>query len=47
MSAERLHELEPHAAGMAAILVHDTGIVDFKLVCARRASACRRAAARY
>lgn len=34
---ERLAELEPHAAGVAAIVVHDTCIVDFKQVCARLA----------
>lgn len=37
VSAGRLHELEPHAAGVAAIHVRDTGIVDFKQVCARLA----------
>jgi L-2-hydroxyglutarate oxidase len=37
VSAARLHELEPHAAGVAAIHVRDTGIVDFKAVCARLA----------
>ncbi|MFZ2358378.1 MAG: L-2-hydroxyglutarate oxidase [Anaerolineae bacterium] len=37
ISAARLHELEPHAAGVAAIHVRDTGIVDFKQVCARLA----------
>lgn len=34
---DQLRELEPHATGLAAILVHDTGIVDFKQVCARLA----------
>ncbi|MCB0004098.1 MAG: L-2-hydroxyglutarate oxidase [Anaerolineae bacterium] len=37
VSAERLREIEPHAAGIAAIVVYDTGIVDFKQVCARLA----------
>jgi L-2-hydroxyglutarate oxidase len=32
---ERLKELEPHAAGVAAFHVRDTGIVDFKEVCYR------------
>ena len=30
ISKERLHELEPHAAGVAAIHVPETGIVDFR-----------------
>lgn len=34
---ERLSELEPHVAGVAAIEVHDTGIVDFRQVCFRLA----------
>ncbi len=34
---ERLRELEPHAAGVAAIHVPETGIVDFALVCQRLA----------
>jgi L-2-hydroxyglutarate oxidase len=33
----RLHELEPHAAGVAAIHVPETGIVDFARVAARLA----------
>jgi L-2-hydroxyglutarate oxidase len=33
ISLERLHELEPHAAGVAALHVLDTGIVDFADVC--------------
>jgi L-2-hydroxyglutarate oxidase len=33
----RLAELEPHAAGVAAIVVHDTGIVDYRQVCQRLA----------
>lgn len=35
---ERLHELEPHAAGVRAIHVPDAGIVDYKGVCARLAA---------
>jgi len=34
---ERLHELEPHAAGVAALHVPETGITDFALVCDRLA----------
>ncbi len=34
---ERLAELEPHAAGVAALVVHDTGIVDYRQVCERLA----------
>lgn len=30
---ERLHEIEPHAAGIRAIHVPETGIVDYKQVC--------------
>lgn len=33
ISAERLHELEPHASGAAALHVPETGIVDFTAVC--------------
>jgi L-2-hydroxyglutarate oxidase len=33
----RLKELEPHAAGLRAIHVPETGIVDFRLVCQRLA----------
>lgn len=32
---ERLRELEPHAAGVRAIHVHETGIVDYVQVCRR------------
>jgi L-2-hydroxyglutarate oxidase len=35
ISGERLRELEPHAAGVAAIHVPETGIVDFSRVCKR------------
>jgi (S)-2-hydroxyglutarate dehydrogenase len=34
---ERLHELEPHCAGIKAIHVPDAGIVDYKGVCRRLA----------
>ncbi|MGB9590183.1 MAG: L-2-hydroxyglutarate oxidase, partial [Candidatus Hydrothermia bacterium] len=37
ISLERLKELEPHAAGVAAFHVRDTGIIDFKEVCYRLA----------
>ncbi len=32
---ERLRELEPHAAGIQAIHVPETGIVDYRRVCLR------------
>src|SRR5262249_9140683 len=38
---ERLHELEPHAAGVAALHVPETGIVDYKQVCERLAERVR------
>ena len=34
---ERLREIEPHAAGIAALEVHDTGIVDYVAMCAKLA----------
>jgi L-2-hydroxyglutarate oxidase len=37
LSPEELHEIEPHAAGVAAIHVPGTGITDYALVCARYA----------
>jgi L-2-hydroxyglutarate oxidase len=37
----RLHELEPHASGVAAIHVPETGIVDFRRVCERMAERIR------
>lgn len=37
ISAERLRELEPHAAGIRAIHVPDAGIVDYRQVCQRMA----------
>jgi L-2-hydroxyglutarate oxidase len=41
ISRARLRELEPHAAGVGAIHVPDTGIVDFGRVCARLADIIR------
>jgi L-2-hydroxyglutarate oxidase len=41
ISAERLHELEPHAAGVQAIHVPETGIVDYTQVCRRLAERVR------
>jgi L-2-hydroxyglutarate oxidase LhgO len=41
ISAERLRELEPHAAGMRAIHVWEAGIVDFRKVCERLAQRIR------
>lgn len=38
---ERLLELEPHAAGIKAIHVPETGIVDYKMVCERLAARIR------
>jgi L-2-hydroxyglutarate oxidase len=38
---ERLRELEPHAAGVQALHVPETGIVDYKQVCARLAARVR------
>lgn len=40
---ERLRELEPHAAGVAAIHAPSAGIVDYRQVCARLAEAIREA----
>src|SRR6476620_1882392 len=40
---ERLHELEPHAAGIQAIHVPEAGIVDFPAVCQRLAQRIREA----
>ena len=34
VSSAYLRDLEPHSAGIGGILVHDTGIVDYKQVCA-------------
>ncbi len=41
----RLRELEPHAAGVAALHVPETGIVDFHLVCQRLAELINQAGA--
>jgi L-2-hydroxyglutarate oxidase len=41
ISAGRLHELEPHAAGVQAIHVPETGIVDYTQVCRRLAERVR------
>lgn len=43
ISRERLAELEPHAAGIAAIHVPETGIVNYRIVCARLADEIRAA----
>lgn len=43
ISAERLRELEPSVAGVGALLVHATGIVDYKQICAKLADAVRSA----
>ena len=44
---ERLRELEPHAAGVAALHVRETGIVDYRQVCVRLAERIRSAAAKF
>ena len=36
VSRAQLRDLEPHAAGIGGILVHDTGIVDYKLKMIKR-----------
>jgi (S)-2-hydroxyglutarate dehydrogenase len=41
IGAERLRELEPHAAGVKAIHVAETGIVDYRRVCERLAERVR------
>ncbi|WP_437225747.1 L-2-hydroxyglutarate oxidase [Planctomicrobium sp. SH661] len=41
ISAERLHELEPYAAGIAAIHVPEAGIVDYRQVCEKLAELLR------
>jgi L-2-hydroxyglutarate oxidase len=38
IDAARLHDLEPHAAGIRAIHVPEAGIVDFRQVCTRLAA---------
>ncbi len=42
ITQQRLQELEPHAAGVAAIHVPETGIVDFVQVCQRLAKLIQR-----
>lgn len=41
VDARRLKELEPHAAGLAAIHVPETGIIDYSVVCERLAQLIR------
>ena len=41
IDSERLRELEPHAAGVRAIHVAETGIVDYRQVCERLAQRVR------
>jgi len=43
IGVERLKELEPHAAGVAAVHVPETGIVDYRAVCERLALRVREA----
>jgi len=45
VGAERLREIEPHAAGIAALHVLDTGIVDYAQVCRVLAAEIEEAAA--
>src|SRR5262245_46267831 len=40
---EKLRELEPHVAGIAALHVPETGIVDYRAVCTRLAQLIREA----
>lgn len=35
IDVDRLHEIEPHCAGIAALLVPETGIVNYRQVCER------------
>jgi L-2-hydroxyglutarate oxidase len=37
ISRERLHEIEPHAAGIRALYLPNSGVVDFRVVCERLA----------
>jgi L-2-hydroxyglutarate oxidase len=41
LAAEDIREYEPHARGVAALWVQETGIVDFTLVCERMAEIAR------
>ncbi len=43
VSRERLHELEPHVTGVAAIHVPETGIVDYVQVCQKLVTLIQRA----
>ncbi len=43
LSAEELREIEPHCAGIAALRVESTGIVDYKAVVAKLADLVRQA----
>ncbi len=43
INADRLQQLEPHAAGIRAIHVPEAGIIDFRLVCERLAKRIREA----
>jgi (S)-2-hydroxyglutarate dehydrogenase len=45
IGVERLHELEPHVAGVAALHVLDTGIVDYAAVCRSLAAEIEQAGA--
>ena len=45
ISTEELHELEPHASGLGALHVPDTGIVDYRAVCERYAMHVRQRSA--
>ena len=42
LNAEELHEIEPHAAGLAAVHVPEEGIVDYPQVCHALASEIRK-----
>jgi L-2-hydroxyglutarate oxidase len=43
INTDELREFEPHAAGIAALHVPETGIVDYKVVCRRLADQIRQA----
>ena len=43
ISADRMKEIEPNVAGMAALLVHATGIVDYSQICEKFAEDVRSA----
>ncbi|QEG01016.1 L-2-hydroxyglutarate oxidase LhgO [Stieleria maiorica] len=46
LDSDQLRELEPNAAGIAALHVPETGIVDFRVVCRKLAECIRRSAGR-